>query len=162
MRIYELKRHQMIPLPLDQVFAFFERPENLAKLTPPSLGFQILTPSPIEMKSGILIDYTIRVLGLPVRWTSLITSYDPPHRFVDVQLKGPYSFWHHTHQFEAVEEGTMMTDTVRYALPLGWLGRIAHLFFVNRQIAWIFDYRSEVLIGLLCGPVTEANGKDAV
>lgn len=145
MKLYELKRMQMLTLSIDQVFAFFERPENLAKLTPPSLGFQILTPSPIEMKSGSLIDYAVRVKGMPVRWTTLITDYDPPHRFVDVQLKGPYSFWHHTHEFETAESGTQMTDTVRYAMPFGVLGRIAQRLFVTRQLQKIFDYRSEVL-----------------
>jgi len=148
MKVYDLRRRQLIPLPLDQVFLFFERPENLSRLTPPSLGFQILTPPPIQMKSGCLVDYTVRVLGLPVRWTTLITEYDPPRRFVDVQLKGPYSYWHHTHEFEAVEGGTMMTDTVRYVLPFGWLGGVAHALFVRRQLRRIFDYRSEVLLGI--------------
>jgi ligand-binding SRPBCC domain-containing protein len=154
MKVYELKRQQKIALPLEQVFSFFERPENLAKLTPPSLGFQILTPSPIEMKSGCLIDYIVRIMGLPVRWTTLITDYDPPHRFADVQLKGPYSYWHHTHLFEAVEGGTVMTDTVRYALPFGWLGRIAQALAVKGQLRRIFHYRSEVLLEHL-GPAAE-------
>lgn len=145
MKLYELKKTQMLPIARDQVFTFFERPENLAKLTPPSLGFQILTPSPIEMKAGSLIDYTVRVLGMSLRWTTLITDYDPPHQFVDVQLKGPYSFWHHTHQFEKADGGTQMTDTVRYAMPFGILGRVAHRLFVTRQLQRIFRYRSEVL-----------------
>ncbi len=141
MKLYELKRKQMLTLSIAKVFTFFERPENLAKLTPPSLGFRILTPSPIEMKAGSLIDCAVRVKGMPVRWTTLITDYDPPHRFVDVQLKGPYSFWHHTHEFETAESGTRMTDTVRYAMPFGVLGRIAEGLFVTRQLQKIFDYR---------------------
>jgi len=145
MKVYELKHVQLLPLPVEQVFAFFERPENLAKLTPSSLGFEILTPSPIKMCSGALIDYSVRVLGLPVRWTTLITDYDPPHGFVDVQIRGPYSFWHHSHQFEAVEEGAVMTDTVRYVLPFSWVGRFVHVLFVRRQLHHIFSYRSEVL-----------------
>ena len=160
MRVYELKRTQVIPVPRDQVFAFFERPENLSELTPASLGFQILTPSPIEMKSGSLIDYTVRVSGLPVRWTTLITDYDPPRGFVDVQLRGPYSFWHHTHTFEAVESGTLMTDTVRYVLPLGLLGRLAHALFVKRQIRGIFDYRSRVLTEHFCDRASAAAGRE--
>lgn len=149
MKLYQLTRRQLIPLPLDRVFPFFERPENLARLTPASLGFRILTPLPIAMKSGSLIDYTVRVLGLPVRWTTLITDYDPPRSFADVQLQGPYSFWHHTHQFEVVEGGTLMTDTVRYVMAFGWLGRLVHALFVRRQLDRIFDYRSGVLLDLL-------------
>jgi ligand-binding SRPBCC domain-containing protein len=138
MKVYELKRKQILAFSID-----------LAKMTPPSMGFQILTPSPLEMKACSLIDYTIKVKGLPVRWTTLITEYDPPHKFVDVQLKGPYSFWHHTHELKAVEGGTQMIDRVRYAMPMGWLGRIANTLFVAKQLREIFDYRSRVLQDLL-------------
>jgi hypothetical protein len=97
------------------------------------------------MKEGTLIDYTIRVLGLPVRWTTLITRYDPPHSFVDQQLRGPYSFWHHTHSFRPVDGGTEMKDSVLYLLPFGPLGRLAHVLAVRRQLRRIFDHRSLVI-----------------
>lgn len=145
MKVYELYREQWVPRPLEEVFAFFSRPENLAKITPRSLGFQIITPQPIAMRAGTLIDYTVRPFGFPVHWTTLITDYEPPVRFVDVQLKGPYTFWHHTHTFAAAGGGTQLTDRVRYALPFGPLGRIANLLAVRRQVRGIFDYRERVI-----------------
>ena len=145
MHVYEIRTENTVPSPLAEVFAFFSRPENLAEITPRGLGFQILTPSPVPMKEGALIDYTIRLGGLPMRWRSLITTYEPPHRFVDEQLEGPYSFWHHTHEFEATPEGTILRDHVRYALPLGVLGRFAHWLFVRRQLLKIFAYREQVI-----------------
>jgi ligand-binding SRPBCC domain-containing protein len=145
MKVYSLAREQFVPRSIDDVFSFFERPDNLVRITPPELGFKILTPSPIRMQSGTLIDYTVRATGFPVRWTTLITNYDPPHRFVDVQLKGPYSFWHHTHAFEAVDGGTMIRDIVQYVLPFGILGRAVHRLLVRRQLRKIFEYRQEFI-----------------
>ena len=148
---YVLERKQFLPVPLDAAFRFFDRPENLAEITPAELGFRILTPSPIAMREGALIDYTIRVLGVPVRWTTLITSYDPPRGFVDQQLRGPYSFWHHTHAFRAVDGGTEMTDTVRYLLPFGTLGGLVHSMGVRRKLESIFEHRSRVIAGRFPG-----------
>ena len=145
MKLYNLQRKQTIPRRRDEVFAFFSKPENLSLLTPPNLGFNILTPVPIRINEGTLIDYTIRVAGLPVRWKTLITLFDAPKTFVDVQLKGPYSFWHHTHQFADTGDSTEMTDSVRYAMPAGFLGSIVHLLFVQRQLKRIFDYREQRL-----------------
>ena len=145
MKPYMLKRQQLIPRPLDEVFGFFKRPENLARLTPTKLGFHILTPTPIEMKAGAVIDYTIKLSGLPIRWTTLITSYDPPYKFVDQQLKGPYSFWHHTHTFSPTNDGTLIIDEVRYVPPLGILGRLAHALFIRHQLERIFDFRAEFI-----------------
>ena len=99
------------------------------------------------MRAGALVDYTIRVLGLRMRWTTMITTYDPPMRFVDEQLKGPYSFWHHTHAFVEEDDGTRMVDTVRYALPFGVVGTMAHALVVRRQIRRIFEYREKVIAG---------------
>lgn len=148
MRIYRLHAEQFVAKPLDEVFAFFERPENLARITPESLGFVIITPSPIEMKVGTLIDYTIRVMGLRVRWTTLISGYDPPNSFVDEQLRGPYSLWHHTHTFTAVKGGTRIVDDVRYALPLGILGRAVHTLLVRRDLEKIFKHREKIIAHL--------------
>jgi ligand-binding SRPBCC domain-containing protein len=145
MTIHTLTRQQFVPAPVADVFKFFSQPENLAKLTPPELGFVILTPSPIEMKAGALIDYTIRVSGMRVRWTTLITAYEPGRSFVDEQLRGPYSFWHHTHRFEEAPGGTLVDDEVRYALPFGPLGGIAHALVVKRRLDSIFEYRTAVI-----------------
>lgn len=145
MKIYTLTAEQSVPQPLAEVFAFFERPENLAKITPPSLGFVIVTPTPIAMKAGTLIDYTIKVMALRLRWRTLISQYDPPHAFVDEQLKGPYRLWQHRHSFREVEGGTLISDEVTYALPLGILGRIAHSLFVRRQLQGIFAHRARVI-----------------
>lgn len=145
MKIHLLKQEQRIPAPLETVFPFFARPENLGKLTPGFLGFELLTPSPIPMHVGALIDYVVSVNGVPMRWTTGISEYDPPHRFVDVQLRGPYSFWHHTHTFEAVGEETIIRDEVRYALPFGPLGEIAHALMVKRQLSTIFNFRRHYL-----------------
>ncbi len=145
MKIYTLKREQLVNRPLDEVFNFFSRPENLARITPPSMGFEIITPGPVKMRPGTLIDYTVRTLGIPVRWTTLITEYAPPHKFVDVQLRGPYSFWHHTHTFKQADQVTLITDEVRYSLPFGLLGRMAHGLFVRRQLDAIFAYRENVI-----------------
>lgn len=136
----QLRRVTTVQSPLDEVFCFFSNAENLAVLTPSFLGFRILTPLPIQMEKGALIDYELRVLGIPTRWTTLISTYEAPHRFVDQQLKGPYSFWHHTHEFEAIEGGTRMTDTVRYVMPFGWLGAMVHPL-VGWMLSSIFLYR---------------------
>lgn len=145
MSVFTLMRTQYIERPLDEVFPFFENPENLARITPASVGFRILTPLPIVMKAGAVIDYTIKVFGIRRYWTTLITDYEPPFRFVDVQLKGPYTFWHHTHTFESTQRGTLMQDEVRYVLPFGPVGRLVHGLFVKRQLQKIFDHRADVI-----------------
>jgi len=145
MKTYFLHKEQRINRPLKEVFPFFERPENLAKITPPSLGFVVLTPSPIEMKAGAVIDYRISVNGIPMKWRSLISAYEPPAMFVDEQVKGPYALWHHTHTFREADGGTVIEDAVRYALPFGPLGRIAHALFVRRRLEAIFAYRTKVI-----------------
>jgi len=151
MKIYTLKTRQKIAKPRSELFDFFQRPENLEKITPASVGFRILTPSPIKMKVGTVLDYTIRLFGLPVRWTTLITEYEPPFRFSDVALRGPYSFWFHNHTFKEDDNGTIMIDEVRYALPLGFIGRMVNFLWVKRQLNYIFNYRAKVIKDLLEG-----------
>lgn len=151
MEIHELLCEQLVPRPRADVFAFFAKPENLTRLTPPWLGFRILTPSPVPMHAGALIDYRIRLGPLPTRWRTLITAYEPPERFIDQQLAGPYSFWHHTHEFEENQDGTLIRDRVRYLLPLGPLGRLVHALAVRRQLAAIFDHRRRVVADLFPG-----------
>ena len=145
MKVHQARYQMIVDRPLDEVFAFFEKPENLAVLTPRELGFVVLTPSPIEMKQGALIDYTIRIMGKRVRWRTMITTYSPPHRFIDEQLLGPYSFWHHTHEFEDVNGSTRITDTVRYLVPFGFIGVIAQKLFVRRQLDRIFEFRAKAI-----------------
>lgn len=143
--MYVLERTQVIPRPRDEVFTFFADATNLERLTPSFLGFKILTPRPIEMCAGAVIDYRIKLSGLPMRWKTLIESFVPGEKFVDVQLTGPYARWHHTHTFRDVPEGTEVGDRIEYELPLGPLGRIAHFILVKRQLRTIFDHRQHVM-----------------
>ncbi len=145
MKVYVLKREQSIPRPVDEVFGFFRNPGNLAVITPKSLGFKILTPPPHEMKAGAIIDYIIRLGIIPIHWRTIITDYLPPYSFVDEQLKGPYTFWHHRHTFFARGDATNIIDEVHYALPFGILGRLAHFLLVRRQLESIFNYRAETI-----------------
>ena len=146
MKVYTLIKQQSLTRPLSEVFAFFQNPENLGQLTPPELRFQILTPPPLIMRNGTVLDYLIHIRGVPVRWRTLITDYDPPHKFVDEQLQGPYDFWHHTHTFTASGNGTMIEDKVRYTMPFGPLGRLVHSLFVRRQLETIFAYRAQAIV----------------
>lgn len=147
--MYRLQMHTFLPESIDVVFAFFSKAENLERITPHSLRFQILTPGPIEMKEGLLIDYRLKVNGIPARWRTRIARWDPPHAFVDEQLRGPYHTWIHLHQFRPVEGGTEMLDQVDYQLPLEPLGRLAHPL-VRFQLSRIFRYRSKAIPTLVC------------
>jgi ligand-binding SRPBCC domain-containing protein len=141
---FVLSRRQLVPRPLDEVFGFFSNPANLARITPDWLGFRMVT-APEEMREGLMIDYRIRPLGIPQLWRSAIAVWDPPNRFVDEQVVGPYRSWHHVHEFRPSDRGTEILDTVRYALPLGPLGRFAHALVVRRQLESIFGYRERVI-----------------
>jgi ligand-binding SRPBCC domain-containing protein len=143
MTIYTLHRELRVPHALPAVFDFFSRAENLEKLTPPWMRFRILTPPPIEMKQGATIRYALRVRGIPLEWISKIERWNPPFEFIDVQVKGPYKFWRHTHRFSEVGGGTAIEDIVQYALPFGPLGRLVHRLQVARDLANIFDYRAQ-------------------
>lgn len=129
-----------LPRPLDLVFAFFADASNLDAVTPPWLHFRILTPLPLTMRTGAFIDYRLRVHGLPFSWRTEITSWDPPHRFVDEQKRGPYTHWRHEHTFTETDEGTLIEDRVRYRMPGGAL---LHSLLVRRDLERIFRYRQE-------------------
>jgi len=142
---FTFHKKQIIRKPIEEVFSFFQQPENLSRITPSSLDFQMLTPSPIVMQENALLDYSIRLIGFRIRWTTLITKYEPPYSFVDVQLKGPYSYWHHTHRFIETDDGTEMIDEIRYVIPFGFLGKLLHALFIKKELDTIFKHRSEFI-----------------
>jgi ligand-binding SRPBCC domain-containing protein len=147
---HTIRREQRLPVAPEDVFAFFGDARNLESITPPLLAFRMLTPDPIVMAAGTLLRYRLRVRGVPVSWLTEIKEWDPPHRFVDEQLEGPYALWQHTHTFEPDGAGgTLMRDEVRYALPLGPLGELAHTLLVRRDLGRIFDYRAQRVPELL-------------
>ena len=143
---HRLDRAQRVPLSPDETFAFFADAHNLEAITPPWLRFRVVTPAPIPMGQGALIDYRLRLRGIPLRWQSRIEVWEPGRRFVDVQVAGPYRLWHHAHRFEPLAGGgTRIRDTVRYALPFGRVGRAAHALLVRRDLERIFDFRREAV-----------------
>ena len=145
MKIYKITTKQIIQRPLAEVFAFFSQPENLALITPDHLAFNIITPPPVEMKQGAIIDYTIRLFKVSIHWRTLITSFEPPFRFVDEQIKGPYVIWHHRHRFKDINGGTMIQDTIRYAIPLGIIGRFLNFIWIQKDLKDIFAYRKIII-----------------
>ena len=144
-----LEREQWIGRSVEDVFAFFSNAENLARITPPWLTFRILSPTPIAMEIGTRIAYQIRWRFVRMNWISEIVDWQPNRSFVDRQIEGPYALWHHTHSFQRDVAGTLMRDTVRYELPLGPLGNIAHRLKVKSDLESIFDYRAIQIRALL-------------
>jgi ligand-binding SRPBCC domain-containing protein len=141
--LYRISREQLVASPKAEVFAFFADATNLEKLTPSFLHFRILTLTPIEMRRGTRIDYSIALFGVPMRRRTHIAEWQPELSFVDEQESGPYSIWRHTHVFETQGEHTLIRDHVEYALPFGPLGRLVHSLVVKRTLKSIFDYRRE-------------------
>lgn len=145
---YTLERSMFLPLPIERVFEFFADAENLVRITPPKMGFEIRSELPIAMHEGTQIEYRVTIFGRRLRWRSLISRWDPPRSFVDEQLEGPYKVWIHHHQFETRDGGTQIEDVVRYALPCGLLGRVVHPL-VRRELAHIFDFRQQAIRQIL-------------
>ncbi len=143
MRIYNLQRKQLLPITISEAWDFFSTPKNLSKITPENMGFEILYISGGDKAyAGQLIRYKIKILpGIKVHWVTEITQVKEPHYFIDEQRFGPYALWHHQHHFREVENGVEMTDEVNYAIPFGIFGRLAHWFFVGREVNRIFDFR---------------------
>ncbi len=148
-RTHVLEVSQVVRRPRRDVFGFFADPENLDTITPDDLRFEILTPRPIAMRAGALIAYRLRLLGVPFRWLTRIEAFDPEERFVDVQLRGPYRRWRHTHEFIEVTDGTLIHDRVEYELPLGPVGELAHALFVRGRLTEIFAHRRRRISELL-------------
>jgi ligand-binding SRPBCC domain-containing protein len=145
MTSYVLVREQWFPCSIERVFAFFADAANLEDITPPWLGFQILSPQPIAMSPGSRILYRIRWHGLPMQWLTEIESWNPPAEFSDVQVRGPYRGWRHTHRFEPTGGGTLMRDDIRYAMPFAFLGQLVHKWLVKSELERLFDYRAAVI-----------------
>jgi ligand-binding SRPBCC domain-containing protein len=142
MKTYWLRKSIWLPQSRAKIFGFFSNPANLDRLTPAWLSFAILTPATSQMKAGALLDYRLRIHGMPIRWQSEIAVWEPPHRFVDRQTKGPYSLWVHEHNFEERDNGTLVGDNVEYAVPGG---SIVQKFLVAPDLERIFSYRHKVL-----------------
>ena len=146
-----IDRAQFVPLPLDEAFAFFADASNLEQITPPWLHFRILTPRPILISEGAVIDYRLTLHRIPVRWRTRIERWEPGRAFVDTQINGPFALWEHTHTFEKQAGGTLIRDRVEYRVPLGVLGTLAHGLVLARDLERIFDYRREAVDRLLAG-----------
>lgn len=142
----------MVPISIDAAFEFFSNPRNLERLTPDIVHFQFLKPPPDKVSPGTILEYRLRLYGLPVKWRTRIETVESPTRFVDVQEKGPYAMWRHTHSFRAVDDGhTEIRDQVEFAMPLGPLGEIAYRLLVAGSLRQIFDYRETTLRELFPG-----------
>jgi hypothetical protein len=139
--VHRLQRRQYLAHPPDEVFAFFAAARNLERITPPWLRFEVLTPEPVEMAAGSLLDYRLTLHGVPLGWTSQIEVWEPGRQFVDRAIRGPFGLWHHRHRFAASGGGTFVSDEVHYALPFGALGELAQPLFVARDLDRIFAHR---------------------
>jgi len=143
--VHHFHAEQWLDRPVEEVFAFFSDANNLQAITPKQLHFHILTPGPIRLEAGARMDYQLKLHGIPVKWATLIESWEPPHKFVDVQLRGPYRVWRHTHGFAAAGGGPRIFDDVEYELQFGPLGRAVEAIWARREIVKIFACRTEVM-----------------
>jgi ligand-binding SRPBCC domain-containing protein len=142
---FELSDHFIVAAPLSKTWEFFSSAANLPRITPPWMKFRIETPSPIQMRADLLLDYTIRWMGMPIKWRTRIIDWTPMRQFVDLQLRGPYAMWHHQHRFVENREGTECFDRVIYRLPGGPIGSLFHPILIRRQLIDIFRYRRNAI-----------------
>jgi ligand-binding SRPBCC domain-containing protein len=149
MRVHVLEREQVVPLEPEEVFRFYTDIRNLEPMTPPWLRFRVTTDPGLQLQPGVLIQYRLTLHAVPIRWTTRIEEWDPARRFVDTQVRGPYRLWEHTHVFSPVDGGTLIEDRVRYVLPYGPLGALAHAVFVRRDLRRIFDFRRDAAARML-------------
>ncbi len=149
MSVHRLEREQLVGRPLPEVFRFFSRAGNLERITPPWLSFGLVTPEPVQMTAGTIIEYRLRLHGVPLGWLTRIDEWEQDRRFVDRQVRGPYRLWRHQHEFDSAPGGTLVRDRVDYELPLGPLGEAARAAFVDRDLGRIFDYRLDAVSRLL-------------
>lgn len=141
-KLYRVNASQFVPITIEEAWAFFSSPDNLQKISPDSVGFEITSKTGDDMYPGMLITYIVSpVLGIKMRWCTEITQVKDKEYFVDDQRFGPYAFWHHQHHFEEVDGGVLIKDIVHYGIPLGPIGQLANALFVRKQIREIFDYR---------------------
>lgn len=150
-RVFEIT--QFIPKTPDELFPFFSDAKNLERITPPWLNFKIRSQSTGAIQKGSLFEYSLKIHGVPVFWRTLIESWDEPRMFVDTQLKGPYTLWHHTHLFEPAEGGTKMIDRVRYIVPLGPIGDLLAILWVSKDVQKIFEYRKKMIAEIFSCPI---------
>ena len=158
--LHAIERTQLVPWPATRAFAFFADAYNLEEITPPWLRFRILTPRPIPVGEGTLIDYRLSLHRIPCRWHTRIDVWHPGVRFIDRQLSGPFDLWEHTHTFEGTPGGTLIRDHVVYRMPLGPLGEIARRALIGRDLERIFDYRREAIDRLANGDTRCAGAGD--
>lgn len=156
--VRRIERAQLVPLPVAEAFAFFADAFNLEAITPPWLRFRILTPRPIPMQQGTVIDYRLTLHRLPVRWRTRIDRWEPRRCFVDRQVDGLFRLWEHTHSFEERNDGTLIRDSVLYRMPYGVLGTVAHGVLVARDLGRIFDYRRDAVGRVLGSPGPDSDG----
>jgi ligand-binding SRPBCC domain-containing protein len=149
MKVHVLEREQRVARPLAEVFEFFARANNLERITPAWLSFGLVGQEPSELRLGTLLQYRLRVHRVPLRWVSEIELWEPGRTFVDRQVRGPYRLWRHQHDFAPIGEQTIVRDRVRYALPLGRFGELAHAVFVRRDLERIFEFRRQAVSQLL-------------
>jgi uncharacterized protein len=140
-----LRCDQWVPQPLENVFAFFADAYNLEQITPPFLRFSVRSMSTPAIQRRTEISYNLRLHGLPISWTSRIEEWEPPYRFTDVQIRGPFRLWHHHHEFASERGGTCLRDTVHYKAPFAWIQRILRLSWVDRDLERIFRYRQQII-----------------
>ncbi len=145
MPFYELTDHFVVAASVERTWSFFSSAANLPRITPPWLGFRIVTPEPIRIENDALLDYTIKWFGVPIRWRTKIIDWQPPHRFIDLQVRGPYTLWHHQHAFTPTAEGVACTDRVIYKVPVPGVGRAVNALVVRKQLLEIFRFRRRVI-----------------